>query len=373
MFQFQDITGQEETKQKLLKEFDEKRIPNALLLYGPEGTGKMALALAFARLLLCQKPNGDDACGTCPSCLQMDKLVHPDLHFVFPVMKNGKETISDDYIKEWREFLLETPYPSLDKWSDKLKVGNSQPGIFSKESDDIIRKLSLKSSENGYKVMIIWMPEKMREDTENKILKILEEPPLKTVFIMVSDNPENILQTIKSRTQNIQIPPISEKNIAEALHNKWQLGEKDAADVAHLANGNMLKAIETITNNEADQQNLILFMELMRLSYMRNIKDLKGWSEKMAAIGREKQKNFLEYAQHMVRENFINNFHNKELVYMNAKERNFAIKFSPYINEYNAIGLMNELDLAEQHIIQNVNAKMVFFDFVLKTIMLLKH
>ena len=172
MFKFSDIIGQQEVKQKLLNEFKEGRIPHALLLYGQEGTGKMALALAFAQLLLCEKPD-DDACGTCPSCHKMDKLVHPDLHFVFPVLKKDKkEAISDDYIKEWREFLLETPYPSFTGWSDKLKVGNSQLGIFAKESDDIIHILSLKSSENGYKVMIIWLPEKLMEECDR--LSVLE-------------------------------------------------------------------------------------------------------------------------------------------------------------------------------------------------------
>ncbi len=375
MFLFRDIIGQTETKNKLLQEYAEGRVPHALLISGPEGSGKMALALAYARLLLCTSPNGNDGCEACASCHKINKLIHPDLHFAFPIIKKDskKDSVCDDYIKLWRDFLLNEPYPSFEQWTNKLKAGNSQPIIYTKESDEIIRKLNLKSSEGGYKVMIIWLPEKMKEEGENKILKVLEEPPMKTLFILVSDNPEGILQTIKSRTQLIAVPPIEERNIAQALENKWALSDKDAKDVAHLSNGSMIKAISTITNNETNKQNFDLFVSLMRLAYMRNIKELKAWSEKVAGMGREKQKAFLEYSQRMVRENFMNNFQMKDLVYMNSFEKNFSVNFSPYINEYNAIGLMEELNKAQQHIIQNVNAKMVFFDFVLKIIVLLKH
>ena len=375
MFLFRDIIGQTETQNKLLQEYAEGRVPHALLISGPEGSGKMALALAYARLLLCTSPNENDGCEACASCHKINKLIHPDLHFAFPIIKKDskKDSVCDDYIKLWREFLLNEPYPSFEQWTNKLKAGNSQPIIYTKESDEIIRKLNLKSSEGGYKVMIIWLPEKMKEEGENKILKVLEEPPMKTLFILVSDNPEGILQTIKSRTQLIAVPPIEERDITQALEDKWALSDKDAKDVAHLSNGSMIKAISTITNNETNKQNFDLFVSLMRLAYMRNIKELKAWSEKVAGMGREKQKAFLEYTQRMVRENFMNNFQMKDLVYMNSFEKNFSVNFSPYINEYNAIGLMEELNKAQQHIIQNVNAKMVFFDFVLKIIVLLKH
>lgn len=374
MFFFKEIIGQTETKNKLIQEWKEGRIPHALLISGPEGIGKMALALSYARLLLCDHPIGNEGCGTCPSCIKINKLVHPDLHFAFPIVKiKSKETVCDDYIKDWRELLIKNPYFSFQEWLKIINAGNTMPIIYEKESDEIARKLVLKSSEGGYKIMLIWYPEKMNITCANKILKLLEEPPTRTVFILVSDRPDNILGTILSRSQRINVPPIQEKDIADTLRTNWKLSEKDARDVAHLSRGSLIKAINTITSDETNSENLKLFISLMRLAYMRNIKELKEWSEKVAAWGRENQKMFLEYAQRMIRENFINNFNIKDLIYLTEAERNFSANFSPYINENNAVNLMYELDKAQKDIEQNANAKIVFFDLVLKMIVLLKH
>jgi DNA polymerase-3 subunit delta' len=371
---FREVIGQEEVKKKFLLEVKEKRIPHAQLICGPEGVGKLPLAIAYARYLLCPNHTEDDACGICPSCVKMNKLAHPDLHFVFPIVKkkNQKEVVCDDYIKDWRNFVLNNPYFNLNHWLKEMDAENAQAMIYTKESDEILRKLSLKSSEGGYKIMIIWLPEKMNEACSNKLLKLLEEPPAKTVFLLVSEQPDLMLTTILSRTQRVNVRLIKEESIIEKLKNSYGLTDQDAQITAHLANGNFIRAMEQIHLNEEKKLFFELFVSLMRLSYQRKIKEMKAWSELLAGIGRERQKDFLEYAQRMIRENFILNFHRNELTYMNKDEYNFSVRFAPFVNERNAMGIMDELTVAQKHIEQNVNAKMVFFDFSLKMIVLLK-
>jgi DNA polymerase-3 subunit delta' len=370
---FKDIIGQEEAKERLIQNVKEGRIAHAQLFCGGQGIGKLPLAIAYARYLSCQNPNDEDACGKCPNCVKFDKLAHPDLHFVFPVVKkkSSKETVSDDYLPEWRELLKDTPYFNLPMWLQAMGTENQQALIYVKESDEIIRKLSLKSSQGGYKIMIIWMPEKMNTECSNKLLKLLEEPPAQTLFLLVSEEPDALLTTIQSRTQRIQLHGIREEAIATQLVQRYGVQQEDAVHIAHLSAGNFLKALETIHLNEDSKQFFELFVNLMRLAYQRKIREMKQWSETLAAMGREKQKNFLNYCQQMLRENFIYNFRDSSLVYMNAEERNFSSRFAPFVNEKNVIGIMNELSEAQRHIEQNVNAKMVFFDFALKMIVLL--
>lgn len=370
---FKDIIGQEEAKERLIQNVKEGKIAHAQLFCGGEGIGKLPLAIAYARYLSCQNPNDEDACGKCPNCVKFDKLAHPDLHFVFPVVKkkSSKETVSDDYLPEWRELLKDTPYFNLPMWLQAMGTENQQALIYVKESDEIIRKLSLKSSQGGYKIMIIWMPEKMNTECSNKLLKLLEEPPAQTLFLLVSEEPDALLTTIQSRTQRIQLHGIREEAIATQLVQRYGVQQEDAVHIAHLSAGNFLKALETIHMNEDSKQFFELFVNLMRLAYQRKIREMKQWSETLAAMGREKQKNFLNYCQQMLRENFIYNFRDSSLVYMNAEERNFSSRFAPFVNEKNVIGIMNELSEAQRHIEQNVNAKMVFFDFALKMIVLL--
>ena len=291
------------------------------------------------------------------------------MHFVFPVVKSGR---SDDYIVEWRRMVLNNPYFNLNHWLNEINAENAQAVIYTKESDEIMKKLSLKSSEGGFKITIIWLPEKMQLACSNKLLKLLEEPPEKTVFLLVSEAPDLILPTILSRTQRFNIRKIDEASIAQVLQQKYGVQQATSVTIAHLANGNFIKALETIHLNEESQLFFELFVNLMRLSYQRKIREMKLWSEQVAALGRERQKNFLSYCQRMIRENFIYNLHQKELVYMTPDEQNFSTRFAPFVNERNVIGIMNELSEAQQHIEQNVNAKMVFFDFSLKMIVLLK-
>lgn len=370
---FKDIIGQETVKQRLRLEVREGRVPHAQLFAGPEGTGALPLAIAYARFLLCTRRGEEDACGTCPSCVKLNKLAHPDLHFVFPVVKRkgGGDTVSDDYIREWRELAISTPYFGMNHWLDAMGAENQQAQIFVKESDELVRKLSLKSSEGGYKVVIIWLPEKMKVECANKLLKLLEEPPAQTVFLLVSEEPDRILPTILSRTQRINVPRLEDAEIAEALKTRFGLQDTDAAETARLAEGSYLQALEIIHLSEDTQLFFGLFVSLMRLAYQRKVKEMREWSDTVAAMGRERQKDFLTYCQRMVRESFVSNFHRKEMNYMNREEENFTIRFAPFINERNVMGITDELAEAQTHIEQNVNPRMVFFDFALKMIVLL--
>ena len=369
---FKDVIGQEEAKQRLIREAKEGKIAHARLFCGPEGIGKLPLAIAYARYLSCNNPGEKDACGICPSCIKFNKLAHPDLHFVFPVIKKkSKDTVSDDFITEWRELLSQTPYFNLNIWLEEMGAENQQAQIYVKESDEIIRKLSLKSSQGGYKIMIIWLPEKMNVECSNKLLKLLEEPPSQTIFLLVSEEPDMLLTTIQSRTQRFALYGIEEKYITERLQSQYGLQEKDAISIGHRSEGNFLKALESIHLNEENKLFFDLFVSLMRLSYQRKIREMKQWSETIAAMGRERQKHFLSYCQRLVRENFIFNFQDPSLIFMNEEEQNFSKRFAPYINEKNVMGIMDELSEAQRHIEQNVNARMVFFDFSLKMIVLL--
>ena len=369
---FKDIIGQTEAKQRLIKEIQEGKIPHARLFCGGQGTGKLPLAIAYARYLSCEHPGETDACGNCPNCIKYNKLAHPDLHFAFPVIKQkNKDTVSDDFLTLWREILQNTPYFNMNIWLEQMGAENQQAQIFVKESEEIVRKLSLKPSQGGYKIMIIWLPEKMNAECSNKLLKLLEEPPAKTIFLLISEEPDALLTTIQSRTQRFKIPGIGDNDIATTLVRKYGIEEKAAVNIAHRSEGNWIKALETIHTNEESKLFFELFVSLMRLAYQRKIREMKQWSETLAAMGRERQKHFLAYAQRMIRENFVCNFSNSSIVYLNEEEQNFANRFAPYINERNVINIMDELSEAERHIGQNVNARMVFFDFALKMIVLL--
>ncbi|EGJ99918.1 ATP-binding protein [Dysgonomonas gadei] len=371
---FKDIIGQNEVKERLISSAGKGIIPHAQLFCGQEGVGKFPLAFAYAQYLNCENPSETDSCGKCPSCVKYNHLAHPDLHFVFPIIKKAakKKEVCDDYITEWREFIKQSSYFNLSQWLDHIDAENSQGLIYAKESEEIIRKLSLRIYEAKYKVMIIWLPEKMHESCANKLLKIIEEPTDNTIFLLVSDIPDNIITTIQSRCQRVNIHGVKETDITEALESAYNISPEDAASVAHLANGNYLKAIETISLNEEHKFFFNLFIQMMRASYARNIKEIKAIGNEIAGVGRENQKGFLKYCQRMVREYFVSNMSQPEMIYLAQDEANFGTRFAPFINERNIIGFMNELALAERHIEQNVNAKMVFFDLCLKITMLIK-
>ena len=371
---FKDIIGQEEVKERLRQSARTGIVPHAQLFTEQGGAGAFALALAYARYLNCTERTETDACGHCPSCLKYDELAHPDLHFVFPIVtkKEKKKEVCDDYLHEWRGFLKGHPYFNLDNWLDYIEAGNSQALIYSKESDEIIHKLSLKIYEAEYRTLIVWLPEKMHPTCANKLLKIIEEPPMRTVILMVSEAPDLIIGTIQSRAQRIPIRPIDTDSMVEAMRARFGLAPDDAKYVAHLASGNFLKAMETISLGEENKFFLEQFKAMMRNSWARNVKGMRALADTLAAIGRERQKNFLAYCQRLIRENFVYRFQSPELNYMNLDEASFSAKFSPFVNERNVVELMEELAKAEQHITQNVNAKMVFFDLSLRITVLIK-
>lgn len=371
---FKDIIGQEDIKKRLIQSAQTGVVPHAQLFTEQGGAGAFPLALAYARYLNCTNRTETDSCGHCPSCLKYDELAHPDLHFVFPIVakKEKKKEVCDDYLTEWRGFLKERPYFDIDGWLDYMEAGNSQALIYSKESDEIIRKLSLKIYEATYRVLLIWLPEKLHPTCANKLLKIIEEPPQNTVILMVSETPDQILGTILSRAQRINVRGIHPEAIAASMVSQFGLAPEDAKHIAHLANGNYLKAIEAISLGEENKFFLEQFKGMMRNSWARNVKGMKGMADLLAGIGRERQKNFLSYCQHLIRENFMYRFQSPELNYMNLDEAGFSVKFAPFINERNVFDIMEELAKAEQQIGQNVNAKMIFFDLSLRLTVLIK-
>lgn len=382
---FSDIIGHQDIKNRLIKSVTDNRIPHAQLMRGPEGVGKLALALAYAQYISCTNRQETDSCGSCPSCTKYKKLAHPDLHFVFPIIKppNRATAVCDDFVADFRTMVLENTYFSANEWFTKISGDAKQGVIYSNESQEILRKLSLKTYESEYKIMIIWLPERMHETAANRLLKILEEPPEKTIFLLVTNAPDTIITTILSRTQHINIGRIDAKDIAQALvaNIEYDLTEKDATKIARIANGSYLRALALLSEDDENKLNFEQFVLIMRLAWQvgnrrdhGSLKTLKKWSEDIAAaaVGRENQKKFLIYAQRMTRENFIFNLQNPDLNYLSTYESDFSQKFSPFINERNVEDLMNEFALAENHITRNVNAKMVFFDLTLKIIMLLK-
>ena len=375
---FKDIIGQKGLVAQLCRMVDENRLAHALMFTGPLGNGKLPVAVALARYILCRDRRNGDACGCCPSCVKMDKLVHSDLHFVFPVKKkkgssSDSAPVSDDYISEWREIFLKEPYFSYSDWLEMLDVENQQPMIYEKESSEILRKLSLKSREGGWKIVIMWLPEKMKEACSNKLLKILEEPPAETLFLLVAESTEHILPTILSRTQRVEIPRIASDDIATALQCRYALDADTARSVAQQSGGDWEKAESMLRVDNDKKIYLELFMTLMRMAYKRDIMAMKQWSEQVAALGRERQKGLLEYCQRMIRENFIMNFRRNEMLYLTPEERNFSVNFSPFVNENNIFGIVEEISEAQKHVEQNVNAKMIFFDMALRMIVWIKN
>ena len=341
------VIGQSSVKERLLEDLRADRVPHALMFTGPAGSGKLALAVGFAQALLCQHPGEDGRpCGECPSCKMAAKLEHPDLHFTFPIVrgakiKDAKDALSDYFIKEWRARLLESPYFDLNDWLEDMNAANQQASYYVAEADNIQRKLALKSNQGGRKVMIVWLPEKMNQETANKLLKLFEEPPAGTHFLLVAEEPELVLGTILSRTQRLMVPPLTPEEYRQAHPPR------------------------------DERQSMELFQMLMRLSYQRKVKDLRDWSEHVAAMGREPQKQFLAFCQRQVRENFIYNFRLPELNTQTEEEATFSRNFARFINERNVIPITEELARAETDIAQNVNARMVFFTMALKIIVLL--
>jgi DNA polymerase III subunit delta' len=373
---FERIPGHRETIDQLRRTVREGRVSHAQLFTGPEGCGSLAMALAYARYVSCENRSDTDSCGTCRSCVKYEKMIHPDLHFVFPVIKSKKESepVSDSYISEWREFVTKSPYFSLNNWLDSIEVGNAQGLIFASEAGEIIRKLNLKSFESDFKIMIIWLPEKMHLATANKLLKMIEEPPEKTLFLLVSDEPDKIIPTIISRCQLIKIPGFRNEEIQNYLTSGFSCTSVKAEEAARVANGNLVRAIELIEHEDSSLENLDKFKNLMRFAWKRDIISVINWSEELASTGREAQKNFIIYALRIMRENLMLTLGqvNNNLVFLAGDEASFSKNFHPFITEDNIGPLSDEFTTAYSHVESNGNAKIIFLDLALKVTRLIR-
>ena len=371
---FRDVIGQEAVKARLIQSVDEERVSHAQMFAGPEGSGSLALALAYAQYVSCINKQNGDSCGECVSCRKYKKLIHPDLHFVFPVVKTPKfkDPVSDNFLGEWRNVVLQNPYFNLEDWFALIGVENAQGLIYAHESEEIIHKLNLKSFESEYKVMIIWMPEKMHVSCANKLLKMIEEPPVKTLFLLVTENEEEIITTIRSRCQLIKVSGIQPEAMADALRQLPEAAGKKVDNLVHLSRGNFRKAVNLLGLDGQDRYNLERFKELMRLSYGRKFLNLFSWIDEVSGIGRERQKSLLQYGLGLVRENFIQNLKNPQLVFMDDEEMAFSLRFSPFINERNVISIADEFEKAYVHIAMNGNARIIFTDMTLRIVKLIR-
>ena len=368
---FRDVIGQDSLKRQLISSAQKGVVPHSQLFCGKEGCGTFPLAFAYSRYLNCTERTDTDACGQCPSCLKYDEIVHPDLHFIFPIVQEGKKTVCDDYLMEWRAFLSNHVYFNLNMWLDEINA-NKQAMIYSKESDEIMRKVSLKIHEATYRILFFWTPERMHISCANKLLKVVEEPPPNTIILMISEEPARILGTILSRSQRINVKPIDTHALAQYARLQYQINEDSAQQMVRMAHGDYLKMTEILHDSEENAFFLQQFILMMRNSWSKNVKAMKIFADEMTSLRKERRRNFLAYCQRFIRENFIYRFQSSEMNYMNREEVNFAANFAPFINERNVFDLMEELTQADRHLAQNVNAKMVFFDLALRITTLLK-
>ncbi len=373
---FSQIPGQKTIISKLVKSVHEGKVSHAQLFAGPEGCGGFALALAYARFISCENRTETDSCGVCKSCVKYDKLIHPDLHFVFPVIKGKKtsEPVSDNFIEEWRSMVGKSRFFNLNDWLESLETGNAQGMIYTAEASEIIKKLNLKSFESDYKIMIIWLPEKMHQTPANKLLKLIEEPPEKTLFLLVSEEPDKIIPTILSRCQLVKIPRFASDETAKYLTSAYGIPVEKAADFARVSNGNLCRATELCRSEEIFHENLDKFRQLMRLAWKREVLTLINWSEDIAAAGRERQKNFLTFALRIIRENFILTLQEQpnNIVFLSGEEATFSEKFHVFINQDNILPLSDEFNLAHAHVEANGNARIIFMDLALKVARLIR-
>jgi DNA polymerase-3 subunit delta' len=364
---FKDVIGQKPLKDHLISMVREDRISHAQLFTGPAGAGSMPLALAFAQYVNCHNPGADDSCGTCPSCKKMGKLIHPDFHFVYPIIKRSSpKPVCADYIEEWREFVIRSPYFTDHEWFSFLNAERGQGMIYTQEGNEIIKRLSLKNFEGKYKIMVVWQPEKMHNFAANKLLKILEEPPARTLFILVSDYPAGVLPTILSRTQQLKVPRIDDISMARGLMERFNVPEEEAKTVARISGGDFIKARDIIENSEEKQFFHQMFVTAMRNAYSGKLDEIMNWVDKTSALPKERLKNMLLYCISILRESYIANYNIAELVYATPAESDFIKKFKSFVNDRNVEAMVEEYSLALSHIEQNGNIRLVLFDMSVK-------
>ena len=373
---FKEIPGNNAVKKQLLSSVKNNRISHAQLFSGNSGSAKLALAFAYARYLNCDNKSDEDSCGKCPSCLKYNTLSHPDLHLIFPVLKLGQANVavSDNFVNVWRDFILKNSYGSLNSWIDSFGIENKtgeKGSIYKDEANSIHKKLALKNFEAPYRVVLIWMPEQMNTEASNKLLKLFEEPPFGTVFLLVSEKPSILLPTIISRLQKIHIFDFSIEDMTE-FFKKDNLSIERLKQLRNLTDADLGKMIQLV---EEDIQAIDLFDDFsswMRLAYKTDVVNISKWVDSISTMGRKHQKLFLSYAIKLIRECLIFNFANKALLKTNEKESDFISKFAPFIHEDNSIIIIEELEKAIKAINRNANAKMLLFELSLQMIKFLK-
>lgn len=376
---FKDVLGLDHIKNHLASSADGGRIAHAQLFVGAEGSGTLPMALAYVQYLVCGNIEGENSGGDQTCNLKFDSFSHPDVHFAFPTSNSEKiksRAVSNHYMEEWRQFLKEQPYGNLFDWYRLIGIEKKQGQIGVDEAMEVVKKLALKSYEGGYKVMIIWMAEKMNTPAANKLLKLIEEPPEKTLFLLITEDEEQILQTIKSRCQILHFPPLAEAIIADALVKKGLVRE-EALRLAHEANGNFNKAIDLMNKDSEDLVFEKWFVQWVRSAFKAKgnkaaIHDLILWGEEVAKTGRETQKKFLKYCLAVMRQALLLNYGAIELAYMKIHVDNFQLeKFAPFIHENNIMSIVEELENAIYHIERNGNSKIILTDLSIKLTRLL--
>ncbi len=379
--QFKDIIGQEELKGHLVRSVDQGRISHAQLFTGTAGQGSLAMAVAYFQYICCRHRHDGDSCGECPDCRQIATLAHPDLHLVFPVNKQGKKSgeamLSDEFLPLFRTLYEERKgYFSPREWYERLDLGKTLKGMISaREADEMIRKLSFKSFEADYKAMLIWLPETMNEEAANKILKILEEPWEKTLFLLVSEQPMRLLPTILSRTQEVSVGRIDKEVLARLATEEGVSDPLQARNMARLADGDLLELRHLLTG-ESDQQrkeNFDLFCSIMRLSYNDKHLELISWAEEVASLSREQQRGFLRDAARLLRESFMLHAGMNDISYLWGEELSFCSKFAPFVGVENIEPLLAQIETAQAQINQNGNSTIVFTHFALAVSKMIKH
>ena len=376
---FKDILGLSHIKNHLASSADAGRIPHAQLFVGPEGSGTLPMALAYAQYVVCGNKNAENVDGD-PNCnLKFNALAHPDFHFTFPVANSEKvqsHAVSNHYMVEWRQFVKEQPYGNLFDWYRLIGIEKKQGQIGVDEAQDIVKKLALKSYEGGYKIMLIWMAEKMNTSAANKLLKLIEEPPEKTIFLLITEDEEQIIHTIRSRCQILHFPPLAEEVIAKALIASG-CERDEAMRLAHEANGNFNKALDLKNNDSEDLIFEKWFVQWVRSAFKAKgnkaaIHDLILWSEEVAKTGRETQKKFLHYCLMVMRQAMLINFNAKDLAYMKIHVDGFQLeKFASFVHEKNILEIVEELEDAMYHIERNGNSKLILTDLSIKLTRLL--
>ncbi len=369
---FSRIYGQGPLKARLIGNVREGRVPHAQLFLGPRGSGGLPMALGYARYLLCQDQGVADACGQCASCVQMDQLAHPDLHVAFPIFFKEKQPRNcDPYVQQWREAVFKEAYLDLDLWREAMDGENKQLRMGVDIAQEINRKLTLKSFKGGYKVMLIWLPETMDAQASNKLLKVLEEPEPRTVFLMVAQEAERILPTILSRVQLVRVPALTGTDIAEALHARYPgEAEADLRSVAVRSEGDLLEAVAMVEKSE--EVLFTLLRDWLRSCYTRKANETVDHSEVFAKLGREQQKAMLRYALYLVGQSVLEWQQVPELVRVAGAERAFTKGFSRLLDMENLPGIRQELETAHVHIERNANPKLLFMDLSYKMMDLLR-